>query len=95
MQQLFLLVLLICVEETLSDSSAGVQTHHSSEEGCRPFYAFEPCTFTLAVYAYQLNKDVVGGTGLSQVRRGNLQFVLDHCGGLERKALKKNKELVL
>lgn len=67
--------------------SGDVHTHHSHEEGCRPFYACEPCTFTLPLDAHQLYEDVVGGAGLTKVRRGHLQFVLDHCGGLERKAL--------
>lgn len=52
MLQLFKWIAVICMEETLSDSSADVQTHHSREKGCCPFYAFEPCTFTLPVNAY-------------------------------------------
>lgn len=83
MLQLFPLVPVICMEETLIGGSADVQTHHSREEGCRPFHAFEPCTFTLPINAYQLDENVVGGAGLSKVRRRHLQFVLDHCGGLE------------
>lgn len=79
-----LLSLIICMKEVRGVStkvqSGDVHTHHSHEEGCRPFYAFEPCTFTLPLDAHQLNKDIVGGAGLSEVRRGHLQFVLDHGG---------------
>lgn len=70
-----------------------MQTHHPHEEGCSPFYAFEPRTFTLPLDAYQLHKDIVGGGGLSETRRRHLQFVLDHRWGLERKALWIKQEL--